>query len=174
MKEWLIFALGLVLLGVVAIAVSSAIGNASGVTQPIAFKHSKHTKILACDFCHKTVKTSAAAGLPGKEVCMVCHQSKVTDSPEPEKIKAYVASGEEIPWVRLFAVNDDIVYRHQPHISAGVECQVCHGNVGSSEKIVEGFGRKGAGGPYGRDLMEKCFNCHLAKKAPTDCYTCHK
>ncbi len=174
MKEWFIFVGGLILLGLVALGVATKIDTSPGVTQPIAFNHQKHTAFLDCTACHKTVATSAAASLPPKELCWSCHQNKVTTNPEPDKIKTYIDSNQEIPWIRLFAVADDIVYRHEPHIKAGFKCETCHGNIGSSTGSVTGFGRKGNGGLWGRNLMAFCFNCHQDNKASTDCYTCHK
>ncbi len=174
MKEWFIFVGGLVLLGLVALGVTANMGSKPAVAQPIAFNHQKHSQFLTCTSCHKTVATSAVAGLPPKELCWSCHQAKVTDNPEPEKIKTYIDKNQEIPWVRLFALGDDIVYQHEPHIKAGVQCQTCHGNIGSSPGVVTGFGKKGAGGLWGRNLMENCLQCHKENQASTDCYTCHK
>lgn len=174
MKEWLIFIGGLIVLGVVAMGVSFNMDGKPSVTEPIAFNHQKHGAFLQCTACHTTVATSAAATIPNKDFCWTCHQNKVTDSPEAAKIKTYIDEGRLIPWVRLFAVNDDIVYTHQPHIAAGFPCQTCHGDIGQADGVVTGFGKKGAGGLYGRDLMQFCLDCHQDNKASTDCYTCHK
>ena len=175
MKEWFIFVGGLVALALVALGVTLNTDRQPAVAQPIAFNHQKHAPLLACTACHQTVTASSHAGLPAKELCWSCHQSKVTTNPEPDKIKTYIDKGQEIPWVRLFAVNDDIVYEHGPHIKAGFQCQTCHGNMGASPAGgVAGFGKKGAGGLWGRNLMEWCIQCHQDNKASTDCYTCHK
>ncbi|MBI4330187.1 MAG: cytochrome c3 family protein [Chloroflexi bacterium] len=174
MKEWLIFVAGLAVLGLAALGLTANVENRATVTQPIAFNHQKHSPFLTCTSCHTTVATSARAGIPGKDFCFSCHQNKVTDNPEPEKIRNYVEKRQEIPWVRLFRLNDDIVYTHEPHISAGIQCQSCHGDIGSSAAGVTGFGRKGSGGQYGRDLMDACLKCHEQRKASTDCYTCHQ
>ncbi len=174
MKEWLFFVAGLALLGGVALGLTTRAANNTGAVQPIAFNHQKHSQNLTCTSCHTTVDTSAAAGIPRKELCWTCHQAKVTENPEPEKIRQYVENNKEIPWVRLFAVADDIVYTHQPHIKAGFQCQTCHGDIGSSPGGVTGFGKKGSGGKWSRDLMDNCLSCHKDNNASTDCYTCHK
>jgi cytochrome c len=173
MKEAVIFFVILILVvagGAVMISRASA---ADVVEQPIAFNHAKHGEFLECASCHQTVKKKASAGLPQTELCMTCHRSPVTENPEADKIKEYSQRGEAIPWVRLFDVNDDIIFSHRKHLSREIDCTSCHGDVGSSSQATGGFGRKGKNGPYGYRLMDSCITCHQEKQASTDCLACH-
>jgi len=166
--------------------------SAQPVQQPIAFPHSKHTAAnIECVTCHKTVKTADAATIPQADTCMTCHQAPVTTNPEADKIKTYFESGEPIPWVRLFKLADDINFPHRSHITGGVDCATCHGNMGTSKPgdSIAGLGRQGASGPvsvygqkvlglnnrYGYKLMyEVCMDCHEQRGVSTDCLTCHR
>jgi c(7)-type cytochrome triheme protein len=64
-------------------------------------------------------------------------------------------------------VNDlpDFVYfSHKRHISVEIPCARCHGDVEKMNRVSQG--------PV--HTMESCVNCHLERKASTDCWTCHK
>ncbi len=179
-REWLVFLMGLaVLVFGSAFFITSTPVN-STVTQPIAFKHSKHTPMVECAFCHQSVKDSAAAGIPQAPRCMTCHSAPVTQNPEAQKIKSYFESGEPIPWVRMFRLANDLMFNHKAHVGQGIECQTCHGSVATQEAIPAGFGRQGVGGPYGRGLMDFCLSCHRQQEAESpgrnlpDCLTCHE
>src|ERR1051326_2976349 len=102
-------ALGAVLLAVlVFLALSSwsrqpAIAQAA--TQPINFPHNVHVETykIDCQYCHADARRSEYAGLPSVSRCMGCHTIiGAQDNPEIQKIHAYAARREAIPWVRVF------------------------------------------------------------------------
>lgn len=95
-------------------------------------------------------------------------------APRLPRFKDYVEQGKEIPWLRYFHLNEDIVYSHKEHIQAGIQCSTCHGDIAQKKRITQGFGRQGSGGPYGRQLMDFCLACHRKSAASTDCLSCHK
>jgi hypothetical protein len=84
-------------------------------------------------------------------------------------VAGYWERGEPIPWVRVNAQPDFVFFSHQPHLGAGLNCETCHGDVGSMTVAR----------PAVKMDMGWCLDCHLkqpeAKVARlADCLTCHK
>ena len=134
--------------------------------QPIAYTHKVHlANGMQCTDCHTAVETGPVASIPGVEVCMTCHQTIATDKPEIKKLAAYQQRGEDIPWQRVYAYSPTVhlKFNHAPHIRAGVECRMCHGDMTQQTVAVRAV-----------DLnMGYCLNCHRQKQASVDCITCH-
>ena len=42
----------------------------------------------------------------------------------------------EIQWNRVYTLPDFVRFTHKPHIAAGVQCQECHGDVKTMDRIV--------------------------------------
>jgi hypothetical protein len=87
--------------------------------------------------------------------------------PMPER------SAESIRWIRVHNLPDFVYFDHRAHINAGLDCQACHGEVQTMERVRQV-----------EDLsMGWCVNCHrdsnihgVANKpvhAPVDCVGCH-
>ncbi len=135
--------------------------------QPIAYTHHVHlVKVgMQCTFCHVGVDTGPDARIPGVQVCMTCHQAVATDRPEIKKVAAYLARGEEIPWQRVYGFSplSHVKFNHAPHVRAGVDCKICHGDMTQvtvarrSVNLTMGF----------------CLDCHRAKGVSMDCTVCH-
>jgi hypothetical protein len=163
-------AMGLVLMVLLGGAVGGVYLTQSVPEQPIAFPHSWHVSVLniPCTYCHAGVEWGPTAGLPSTEKCWGCHQQVQKASPELEKLKLFVESGEPIPWVPVAIQPDFVQFDHQPHIQAGVACQSCHGDL-SRMTVAE---------PQRFQNMGWCLDCHK-KQAPenftrlSDCATCH-
>ena len=148
-------------------------------TQPIAFPHVVHVQQagLDCQFCHRTVSTEEAAGIPSVQQCMFCHDflridgtksASPTAEAEIAKLRAYYhgEAGEApkpINWVRVHRLPDHVQFLHQPHIQAGFTCSTCHGDVGNMVELQQVRNLK----------MRDCVDCHRQNNAPTDCTTCH-
>ncbi len=134
--------------------------------QPIAFNHQAHVVKgkMDCSFCHEYYSKHAAAGLPSIQMCRTCHSGIQTDSPELKKIFTYWERHEEIPWVRLYEMPDHVTFTHKRHIRAGISCSVCHGKIGESTRSSREVDH----------TMGSCIECHKAKRASVDCWTCHK
>lgn len=141
-----------------------------GPAQPIAFNHKVHieTASLNCQDCHLTVEKSAAATIPGLEVCQTCHNEEpLSKSPEEKRLLQYVAEKKEIAWVQITSVPEQVYFSHRRHVSiGGVECQSCHGNVAAMSLPVSDQGT-----PV---TMDACMNCHRQRKVTNDCLACHR
>ena len=134
--------------------------------QPIAYTHKVHLASgMQCTDCHVGVDKGPDARIPGVAVCMTCHMAIDTDHAEIKKIAAYQASGEDIPWVRVYNYSNSahVKFNHGAHIRAGVDCATCHSDM-TKQTTAE---RK-------VDLtMGYCVNCHKQKRVSVDCETCH-
>lgn len=134
--------------------------------QPIAYTHKVHlANGMQCLNCHTGVDTGPDATIPSVKLCMMCHQVIAADRPEIKKLTAYFQRGEDIPWQRVYDYSPEfhVKFNHAPHIRAGVECKVCHGDMTQQTVAVRKV-----------DLtMGYCLDCHRQKKASTDCTTCH-
>jgi hypothetical protein len=104
----------------------------------------------------------------------------------PELKKVYDAAGldselrpdsgktpQPVSWVKVHRLPDFAYFNHGAHVSAGVECQACHGAIETMERVRQVS-----------DLsMGWCVNCHRGANAqgvngrvvaaPTDCTGCH-
>ena len=137
--------------------------------QPIQFPHNFHVGVGAqCTYCHTGAATGPTAGLPSPEKCWGCHQQVQKQSPELDKLAAFVKAGKSIPWVPVAIQPDFVHFNHRPHIAAGVACETCHGDL---TKMTVAEPQKGQN-------MGWCLDCHK-KMAPekwvrlSDCATCH-
>jgi hypothetical protein len=136
-------------------------------TQPIAFNHKIHlAKGMKCTACHAGVTQGPDAGIPSVAFCMACHQVIASNKPEIKKLAAYAAKGQDVPWQRVywFYPSSHVRFWHAPHISAGVDCSVCHGDMSQQTVAVRA-----------KNLtMSFCLSCHRQKAASVDCTTCHE
>lgn len=125
--------------------------------QPIAFSHKVHAtdNKIDCQYCHFTVEESRHAGIPPTQVCMNCHnvvkEGTHTGTEEIAKIYASMESGNPIHWIKVHNLPDHVYFNHAQHVKVGqVECEECHGDVGSMDRIMQVH-----------DLgMGWCINCH--------------
>jgi len=134
--------------------------------QPIAYTHKVHLgNGMQCTDCHVGVDTGPDARIPSVNFCMTCHQVIATDKPEIQKLAAYRARGEDIPWQRVYGFEPSahVKFNHAPHIRAGVDCSACHGDM-KQQTVAE---RKVD------HTMGFCISCHRQKNASVDCITCH-
>ncbi len=96
---------------------------------------------------------------------MNCHMVIKTDSPHIQKLAEAYNSGKSIAWNKVHLLPDHVKFNHAPHIKAGKDCTVCHGNIQEMEKVKTGV-----------ELVDGwCVNCHRQpeNKAPVNCSTCH-
>ncbi len=148
--------------------------------QPIAFPHTVHVQVagLDCQFCHRTVSTDEAASIPAVQQCLFCHDfgkidgSRSTNAAaegEIAKLRAAFYGSDDgdppaaIDWARVHRMPDHVQFVHEPHITAGLSCSTCHGNVAEMEVVNQVRNLK----------MRDCVGCHRDLSAPTDCATCH-
>jgi hypothetical protein len=150
-----------------AAAVDDFLGRHPTPVQPLEFPHVVHVRknVMCTEYCHEGVTTGAVAGLPSIRTCMICHRTIATDRPRIQHITALRDQGRDLTWQRVFDYPETshVRFNHAPHVRAGVECATCHGAIAQqtvAQRNVE-------------MTMGFCVNCHNARKAPTDCLTCH-
>lgn len=136
--------------------------------QPIAFSHAAHVADgeLVCSRCHPGAESEKHAGLTPLRTCASCHRRTIPDHPEVQKLLAYWERQEPVLWQRVNFFPDSAMvhFNHGAHYRAGVECQECHGD--HREMTV-------ANPPINVANMGWCLECHRAREASLDCFTCH-
>lgn len=153
------------------------------IEQPIAYSHMLHagTLNIQCEYCHSMARKSVHAGVPPTETCMGCHKVvDSTDRPELEKLKGYWEREEEIPWVKVHDLPDWVYFSHKRHVTAGVQCEECHGQVKETMTVGQRVS------PLNMGWCLECHKTHpsvdenygaqaeLRRAEMKDCYTCHK
>lgn len=135
--------------------------------QPIAFSHQIHAGVheIPCGYCHVSAGEGPMASVPGINTCMNCHSQVSTGKPEIQKLTKAWRDGTPVEWIKVHDLPDHVLFSHQPHISRGIDCVECHGQVNSMD-VVEVVSPM---------TMGWCVNCHREPQnnAPIDCYTCH-
>ena len=195
--NWLIGGLAgvLMLAGVAFVQGGGAEGEdaAAASGQPIAFPHNQHAgsepgqNQMNCQFCHFSAERSVDAGIPPVSMCWGCHQVVQGSTPEQQteiaKIKEYVDHGEPIPWNRSYKTSDHAHFPHMRHVTVGLECQTCHGEVQTYGVLNE------QDPAWGGNNMGWCIDCHRnpssyqegltatdgspIEQASVDCAVCH-
>jgi hypothetical protein len=101
------------------------------VGQPIQFSHKHHVADdgIDCRYCHSTVEKSGFANIPATSVCLSCHSQLFLDSPKLAPLHESARSGKPIEWVRVHDLPDFVYFPHDIHVSKGVACIECHGQV---------------------------------------------
>lgn len=121
-------------------------------TQPVPYSHALHVGELGldCRYCHATVEVSPVANIPPTQVCMNCHGIIKRDSELLEPIRDSLASGRPMRWVRVHNMPDYAYFNHSVHVTAGVGCVSCHGQVDQMEVVYQAE-------PLS---MSWCLDCH--------------
>ncbi len=176
LKQWLrspvlVFVSVLVVIGATTAFLGMKNAQAQDA-QPIAFNHSVHVKDLgmSCLYCHSNAQRGQSAGLPTLEKCQGCHQQiDPGDNAALQDLARYAEGDRPIRWVPVAIQPDFVYFSHRSHVNAGLNCETCHGEVGSMTVAV----------PQGDQNMGWCLSCHkeLAPEHFTklsDCATCHK
>ncbi|EIE02096.1 MULTISPECIES: cytochrome c3 family protein [Leptospira] len=134
--------------------------------QPIPFNHKIHAgdNKIDCRYCHTGVETSAHATVPNTSTCMNCHSLVAKNSPDIKFLSESYSNKKPIEWVKIHDLPDHVQFNHSRHISRGVDCSQCHGNVAEMVKVKQVASLN----------MGYCINCHRENNAPTDCSTCHR
>jgi hypothetical protein len=133
--------------------------------QPIPYSHKQHLAFgLKCAECHTNPEPGKLMTFPDTAKCMQCHVTIAKDKLSIQKIAQYVASNQQIPWVRVYKVIPGVSWTHRAHLAAGVKCETCHGNVSQIQAMSE---------VTSVVTMYSCLNCHEMNHAKTTCETCH-
>ena len=120
--------------------------------QPVQFSHKHHSGDdgIDCRYCHSTVETTANAGMPPTQTCMNCHNQIWSDSPYLEPVRASFRENKPIEWERVHDLPEYAYFNHSIHVSKGVGCASCHGDVSSMPAIYQ----------ENTLQMEWCLSCH--------------
>ena len=120
--------------------------------QPVEYSHRLHAGELGmdCRYCHTGVERSPIAGVPPTQTCMNCHTLIKTDSKKLQPVRDSWASGKPIEWLRVHKIPDYAYFDHSAHITAGVGCESCHGDIRSMDVVSQ---KK----PLS---MSWCLDCH--------------
>jgi hypothetical protein len=145
--------------------------------QPIPYSHRLHAGVMKvpCLYCHSGALRSRVAGVPTVEKCLNCHRVTKVDSPYIKKIAAIYAADEPLKWSRIYRLPDYVFFDHRPHVSAGILCQTCHGEVEKMDVLYQ----------YMSMRMGNCLGCHRdpsyalpagskIRKGPENCDACHR
>ncbi|HYD48249.1 MAG TPA: cytochrome c3 family protein [Terriglobales bacterium] len=153
-----LFAIAALTYGVALINRSSYVTQARvSREQPVMFSHKHHAGELGidCRYCHTSVEQSSFAGIPPTQTCMNCHAQIWADSPTLEPVRASFRTGESIPWVRVHDLPDYVYFDHSIHVTKGIGCSSCHGEVDRMNFTWQEASLQ----------MEWCLSCH---RAPQD------
>src|SRR5262245_5260935 len=120
--------------------------------QPIQFSHERHVAAngIDCRYCHTSVESSRFAGIPPTKTCMNCHSQIFANSPFLEPVRASFASGRPLQWNRVHDLPDFVYFDHSIHVSKGVGCTTCHGQVDRMPLMWQEQSLQ----------MEWCLDCH--------------
>ncbi len=159
-----IIGLGLILLLMVSLSWASYNRLEARLVIPetsLIFSHSFHVdeQEIECTSCHPEIensKLSSDRNLPTMEECEACHD---VDDDETCGMCHKVADEPE----ELINPDRPIDFNHELHLSSGMECSGCHGEVGKVEILTDD------------NLPDKktCMNCHNNVKADGSCEKCH-
>lgn len=132
--------------------------------------HESHiAKGLECADCHFK---DAAKGEPFDpkpityKVCSECHDEEDAPLPDDKKVKNrfFTAAGAAKWTTAIKPYDDEILFRHGPHVKAGsASCATCHGEMKGEDRFV-GL----------RFSMGACMSCHQQKGARNSCDACHR
>lgn len=105
--------------------------------QPVPYSHKLHVADLGldCRYCHTGVEQSAVAMVPPTQTCMNCHTLVKPDSPKLKALRASWENKTALEWVRIHKTPDYAYFNHSAHITAGVGCETCHGNIAQMEVV---------------------------------------
>lgn len=120
--------------------------------QPVLFSHHHHTTELGidCRYCHGSVETSSFAGMPATETCLSCHSGVFTDSPMLAPVIASARDRKPLEWNRVYDLADYVYFDHSVHVTNGIGCTTCHGDIGSQHLTLKAQ-------PL---YMSWCLECH--------------
>ena len=132
--------------------------------QPIHFPHDLHAGVMKidCQYCHSGAYKSKNASIPSLNICMNCHKTVKTESPEihkiydalgydPKTMKYDSTKAHPMQWIRVHNLPDLVYFNHSQHVKVGqIRCQTCHGPVQTMKEVYQ----------YSPLTMKWCIQCH--------------
>ena len=133
--------------------------------QPLPYSHKTHVALgLQCRTCHVNPAPGRLMTFPPTVLCMGCHQGIAADRPPIQKLATFAASGEAVPWVRVYQLPDYVFWNHTTHLQAALTCADCHGPVAVRDVTRQ---------ETNIVTMAGCLSCHNKRQVFTDCGDCH-
>ncbi len=147
------------------------------VKQEVPFSHEHHAGEMGidCRFCHTQTSKSPFAGIPETQTCMKCHSLLFKEAPMLEPVRKSFRTGKPLVWKRVYNLPDYVYFDHSIHVSKGVDCTECHGQLKKMPLV-----RK-----QKAFFMRECLACHRnvsryvadydqTQEVVTKCSTCHR
>jgi hypothetical protein len=171
--------LAAVVAGFALVRSDRAWGVGVAAPQPIPFSHAVHAGGLGldCRYCHAGVEHAASAGMPTAETCLGCHGAVWNVTAQFAPLRSALATGTPVVWSSVHRLPDHVRFHHAAHVTAGIGCTTCHGEVSSMARTVKAETQS----------MGWCLDCHrgAARDAAfahagievsplTRCSTCHR
>ena len=122
------------------------------IDQPVPFSHQHHVGDLGidCRYCHTSVTESAYAGVPPTKTCMTCHSQIWTNANLLAPVRASWRDDRPIEWNRVHALPEYVYFDHSAHVTKGVGCTTCHGQVDEMPLMRQASSL----------TMSWCLDCH--------------
>jgi hypothetical protein len=179
-------------------------GEGRFVEQVVPFSHQHHAGELGidCRYCHVGVETGAQAIIPPTHTCMTCHSQLWTNAAMLAPVRQSMADGQPLMWQRVNRLPDYVYFDHHAHVTNGVPCAACHGDVRrmpltrqaspmtmgwcldchrNPEDRIVAAGRRFEDAPYESrtDADRRAARATMIRiahsgRALTDCSTCHR
>jgi len=120
--------------------------------QPVQFSHKHHVGDdgIDCRYCHTGVEVSAVAGIPPTKTCMNCHSVLFNTAGYLEPVRESYRTDKSIEWVKVHRLADFVYFNHGIHVSKGVGCTTCHGQIDQMPLVFQA----------NTLLMQWCLDCH--------------
>jgi len=81
---------------------------------------------------------------------MNCHNQVLKDDARLALVRESAQTGRPIPWVQVHRVPDYVYFNHSVHVTRGISCVECHGQVNRMDEVY-----------HAQPLsMAFCLNCH--------------
>lgn len=132
------------------IAPRPAIGAPVEQVVPFSHKHHAGDDGIDCRYCHSSVESEAFAGLPALATCMTCHSQLFTNAPLLQPLRSGFAGASSLRWNRIHHLPDFAYFDHSIHLSKGIGCSTCHGQVDAMPLTYRVASLR----------MEWCLDCH--------------
>jgi len=120
--------------------------------QPVHYSHKLHAGDLGidCRYCHTSVEYSERANVPPTATCMNCHKLVKPDSEKLQLVRDSWKNDMPLQWIRVNDIPDFVYFDHSMHITQGIGCIECHGNVAEMDVVT-----------LAKPLsMSFCLDCH--------------